>query len=261
MRHASRRVRPPSRPTRDRSVRSQVLHRYVSRYAQLVQLGILFWFYRDALLCENRLRMIRRLNPGVPIFGLYGGPLNEQAAYTKAASMMDDLWVFPDDMDTRWKWRNGDLVLSRWYAERGVTLAFDSVFLAQWDLVVTVPLKDLLPDLAPGEMLLSGVRPVREVEDWWLWTARRRPGGIRRVHGRRVGSLRRRRSTDVLSVHRVGAPSRVPGPIRGERATGARFPRVQDSGLCPKVRHSPCSRHLLPSMVAGGSGNVACAPH
>jgi hypothetical protein len=135
-----------------------------------VQLGILFWFYRDVLVCENRIRMLRHRNPGVPIFGLYGGPLDEQEAFTVLAPLLDDLWVFPDERETRWKWRNGDLVLSRWYAERGRMLTWDSVFVAQWDLVVTVPLATLLPPLAPGEMLLSGVRPVRDVESWWLWT-------------------------------------------------------------------------------------------
>jgi hypothetical protein len=134
-------------------------------------MGILFWFYRDVLLCENRLRMLRHRNPGVPIFGLYGGPLDEQQEYrSRLGPLLDDLWVYPDEVDSSWKWRNGDLVLRRWYAERGVSLTWDSVFVAQWDLVVTAPLTKLLPALGPGEMLLSGLRPVREVEAWWHWT-------------------------------------------------------------------------------------------
>ena len=48
-------------------------------------------------------------------------------------------------------------------------LQWDSVFLAQWDLVVVSPLVDLLPPLGVGDMLISGVRPVREVESWWQW--------------------------------------------------------------------------------------------
>ncbi len=48
-------------------------------------------------------------------------------------------------------------------------MEWDSVFLAQWDLVAVAPLRSLLPPMAVGDMLISGVRPVREVEDWWQW--------------------------------------------------------------------------------------------
>jgi len=141
------------------------------RYAHPVQLGILFWFYRDVGVCENRLRMLRRSNPGVPIFGLYGGPLDEQQGYAqRLGALLDDFWAYPLEADPQWKWRHGDLVLSRWFAERGSSLEWDSVFVAQWDLVVTVPLRRLLPPLAPGDMLISGLRPVKEVESWWHWT-------------------------------------------------------------------------------------------
>jgi len=137
-----------------------------------VQLGILFWFYRDAALCRNRLRLLRRHNPGVPVYGLYGGPAAEAPHFADAlGALLDDFWAFPDDRDEKWKWRNGDIMLSRWFAARGEGLQWDSVFLAQWDLVVVAPLRRLLPPMAVGDMLISGVRPVREVEAWWMWTS------------------------------------------------------------------------------------------
>jgi hypothetical protein len=135
-----------------------------------VQLGILFWFYRDVALCRNRLRLLRRRNPGVPIYGLYGGPPADAARFSAVLSgLLDDFWAFTDDRDTRWKWRNGDIMLSRWFVERGASLPWDSVFLAQWDLVAVAPLSGLLPPMAVDDMLISGLRPVREVEAWWQW--------------------------------------------------------------------------------------------
>jgi len=135
-----------------------------------VQLGILFWFYRDVAVCRNRLRLLRRRNPGVPIYGLYGGPRGDESRFAAAlGSLLDDFWSFPDDRDERWKWRNGDIMLSRWFAQRGEGLQWDSVFLAQWDLVVVSSLAKVLPPLGVGDMLISGVRPVREVESWWPW--------------------------------------------------------------------------------------------
>ncbi len=136
-----------------------------------MQLGILFWFYRDVVVCENRLRLLRRRNPGVPIYALYGGPRSEERDFTAALGpLVDDFWAYPDDRDERYKWRHGDIMLSRWFTGRGAGLAWDSVFLAQWDTVVVSPLRTVLPAMAPGEMLISGVRPVREVEAWWQWT-------------------------------------------------------------------------------------------
>ena len=136
-----------------------------------MQLAVVFWFYRDVELCRNRLRMLRRRNPATPVYGLYGGPPGDAGAFRRELQpLLDDFWAFPDDRDTTWKWRHGDVMLSRWFTGRGRDLAWDSYFLAQWDLVVTAPLARLLPPLRPGDMLLPGLRPVREVASWWQWT-------------------------------------------------------------------------------------------
>lgn len=136
-----------------------------------MQLGVVFWFYKDAVVCENRLRLLRRRNAGLPVYGLYGGPPEEAPEFARRlGTRLDDFWCYPDPVDAEWKWRNGDLMLARWFAERGTAFAWDSVFVAQWDMVVTRPIAELLPPMEKGEMLLSGLRPVREVESWWRWT-------------------------------------------------------------------------------------------
>jgi hypothetical protein len=132
---------------------------------------LLFWFYRDLTVCENRLRMWRRQNPGVPVYGLYGGPLEERAEFAASlAPYLDDFWAFPLDRDSQWKWRNGDLMLRSWFIEKGHALQWDSVFVAQWDLIAVGSLGTLLPPMQKGDMLLSGLRPVQEVMAWWQWT-------------------------------------------------------------------------------------------
>lgn len=132
---------------------------------------MLFWCYRDVDTCTNRVRHLRRLNPRLPIYGLFGGPVTDSAVFAgRLAPWLDDFWAFPEDADRDWKWRHGDLVLARWFTERGHELAWDSVFVAQWDLVATRPLSLCLPAMHAGEMLLSGLRPVGEVERWWQWT-------------------------------------------------------------------------------------------
>jgi hypothetical protein len=138
-----------------------------------VQLAVLFWFYRDPVLCQNRLRLLRRRNRGVAIYGLYGGPPERAATFARAlAPLLDDFWAYPDDIEASWKWRNGDLVLTRWFVDRGEGLAWDSVFVAQWDMVLTARLSHWLPPMQRDDMLLSGLRPISEVERWWQWTSR-----------------------------------------------------------------------------------------
>ena len=37
------------------------------------RLAILFWYYKDPELCADRVADLRKLNPGTPIHGLFGG--------------------------------------------------------------------------------------------------------------------------------------------------------------------------------------------
>lgn len=136
-----------------------------------MDLGILFWFYKEAEVCKNRVRLLRHHNPELPIYGLYGGPIEEAGSYSRVlAGLLDDFWCFPEDRSSQWKWRNGDLVLSRWFSDRGEKLSWDSIFVAQWDTLVCASLKRLLPSLERGQMLVSGLRPIEQVEAWWQWT-------------------------------------------------------------------------------------------
>jgi hypothetical protein len=133
------------------------------------RVAILFWFYRDLRLCRNRLELLRRENPTTPVFGLFGGDPDDADRYA-AALDLDDFWAFDRPMPSKWKWRHGDLMLAAWYEARGRDLEWDHVFVAQWDMLLLEPLDRLLPPLAPGDVLLSAVRPVADVEDEWVWT-------------------------------------------------------------------------------------------
>ena len=132
--------------------------------------AVLFWVYRDLLVCRNRLDLLRRDNPDTAIFGLYGGPAAEADRFRDVlAPQLDDFWAFPDSESSKWKWLNGDLMLAAWYEARGRDLAWEHVFVAQWDMLVLRPLDELLPDLGDRDVLLSGVQPVAAVQPHWVW--------------------------------------------------------------------------------------------
>lgn len=135
-----------------------------------MQLCILFWFYKDFGLCAERLASLRRLNPGVPIYGLYGGPpAGAEEACAPLRDRLDDLYAFPEARDGHWKWLNGDRVLAAWMRDRGAELAWDTLVLVQWDMLVAAPVRELFGGLRQGEAFFSGFRPMAEVSHWWGW--------------------------------------------------------------------------------------------
>lgn len=130
--------------------------------------AILFWFYKNERVCANRVRHLRRLNPDTPIYGLYGGPRANAQKFERALPELDDFWSYPDEAPASWAWRNGDLLIRRWHTERGRDLVWDSVFVVQWDMVLTKPLSRLL-SLERDDFLVSDLRAMHEVEAWWVW--------------------------------------------------------------------------------------------
>ena len=135
-----------------------------------MRLAILFWFYKSFDVCQTRLHLIRRLHPDLAIFGLYGGPtLRTEEARQRLAPLVDDFYAYSGPEDASWKWRNGDQLLATWHRERGNRLAWDTVVVVQWDMLVVRPITEILAALKPGEALFSGFRPAAEVAAWWGW--------------------------------------------------------------------------------------------
>ena len=133
------------------------------------RLAALFWFYKAFDDCRERVVLLRSLNPGLPIFGLYGGPLEDAGlAQSVVGSLLDDLYVYSLG-DADWRWIHGDQVIAAWHAERGRALGWDSLVIVQWDMLLLAPLLDLTSDLRIDEAAFSGDRPLAEVTSWWGW--------------------------------------------------------------------------------------------
>lgn len=122
---------------------------------------VVFRFHRDPDLCRSRLRVLRRLNPGVPVYGL-GEPIG-------LAGEFADLHVI-GDRDAEWKWQHGDLALARWFREVGRAVEFDVVHVVEWDLLLCAPLADLYGHVPADALALSGLRSMDDARaDGWSW--------------------------------------------------------------------------------------------
>jgi len=156
-----------------------------SRSTESMKLAILFWCYKDPRLCQDRLRLLRRDNPRALIYVLYGGdPAQAPSFRAVLERFVDDFYVFDDpppsgadDLVSRfrggvhWKYVFGDLLLAAWHRDRGVHLEWDTVVVVQWDMLVYGPIERVFACLQPDQVLFSGLRPVREVEEHWAWVA------------------------------------------------------------------------------------------
>ena len=135
-----------------------------------MKLAILFWFYKEPQICENHLALLRKYNPDTPIYGLYGGDPKEADKYSSIlGKYLNDFYTFTQDKDPDWKWHLGDLLITDWYCERGKNLSWDTILIVQWDMLVFAPVNELFSMLKQDQILLSGLRPIKEVEHFWDW--------------------------------------------------------------------------------------------
>lgn len=136
-----------------------------------MKLAILFFYYKDVDVCKNRLEILRKFNPEIKVYGLFGGPIEEESVFRQElGSFMNDFYAFSEAKDAYWKWINGDLVINEWFRQRGKDLEWDTIIVYQWDMLMFGPVDKIFSVLKRDEILLSGIRRVKEVEEWWAWT-------------------------------------------------------------------------------------------
>ncbi len=141
-----------------------------------MKLAILFWFYKEPEVCQNRLENLRQSNPNVSIYGLYGGDLNTVGQYKSLLEpYLNDFYTFTGNQDSYWKWIQGDLMITQWFRDRGQHLEWDTIIVVQWDMLVFGAIEELFSMLKQDEILLSGLRPVAEVEHNWQWVSPKIP--------------------------------------------------------------------------------------
>ncbi len=132
---------------------------------------VVFRLDRNPLVCRARIRHLRRINPGVPIMGLYGGPGGyRRLAFRLGSRLLLHLDAFyATGRAPHWNWKHGDLALAAWYRDVGHRHEFDVLHLVEWDLLLLAPLHELyrrIPDEALG---LTAYTPLRHVGDDWEW--------------------------------------------------------------------------------------------
>ena len=139
-----------------------------------MKLAVLFWFYKEVDICKNRIKLIKKYNPKIKIFGLYGGDKKKAKYFNgKLKNYLDDFYISAHcNKHGDWKWINGDLMILDWYNNQGRELKnWDSVVIVQWDALVLGNIKKQFSGIKKGEIFISGIRILdKYIEEKWSWT-------------------------------------------------------------------------------------------
>ncbi len=132
---------------------------------------ILFRFHGYSEAYTSRLKSLIKLNPHIPIYGLYGG---NKRAYNKIKKNFNqyfrNIYRIPVS-NWRWRWKNGDLSINLWYKELGNKIDFDMVYIIEWDLLLFESVPKVYNHINKNSVGLTGLKILGEVEDKWDWTS------------------------------------------------------------------------------------------
>lgn len=182
--------------------------------------------------------LLRKLNPGVPIYGLYGG----DAGYRQVAFRLGGKPVLGLDgfywsrQSGQWNWKNGDLMAAAWYRDVGYRVVFDVAHVIEWDLLLLDSLDRVYQSIPQGAVGLTALTPLSAIGDDWVWM--RRPDN-------------RRQWEELLTYARVSwAYDEVPyaclgpGPCLG-RAFLAEYAAIDPPDLCNDELRLPLFAQIL----------------
>jgi hypothetical protein len=134
----------------------------------------LFRFDRDPLVCRSRVQLLRRLNPDVPVHGLFGGEHGAKRAVFALAGKqflkLDSLYLSP--RSGRANWNQGDFLLAHWYRDVGWKLDFDIAYLVEWDLLFVDSFERIYAHVPGDAVGLTALTPTSTIEKEWIWLQR-----------------------------------------------------------------------------------------
>jgi hypothetical protein len=106
--------------------------------------AILFGYHAQPSMCRNHITLLRRLNPGVAIYGMYGGQ-REHAPILP----FDHNYTLPFP-EPRYKSTHTDLCARQWFIDCGYRFRFDMLHMVQWDLIFTKPISMIFSGVNDG---------------------------------------------------------------------------------------------------------------
>jgi hypothetical protein len=130
----------------------------------------LYRYHNNLDFCVNRIEFFRFYNPGIPVYGLFGGDEIEYQIFENRLDHLLDGNFCIRGQSTLWKWKNGDLAIRLWYKDYGCYLDFDSVIMLEWDLIFLDSVELVYSGVSENQVGMTGLIPLKEIEKIWYWT-------------------------------------------------------------------------------------------
>lgn len=133
--------------------------------------AVLYVYHENPGMCASRVRVLRALNTGVHLYGIFGGEPERFDDFAEANGLLDDAWCCGVGTG-KWRWMNMDKVIGLWYEARGRHLQWDVIFEHQGDLLVTAPIHTYLDRVARQDQILFHETPRTYLEllsSKWPW--------------------------------------------------------------------------------------------
>lgn len=130
---------------------------------------ILFRYHGDFEKQIQRLELIRKFNPSIPVYGLYGG---EAKYHARASSLLGDYLehnYLIQDYPTEFKWMHADYVYKDWHRDIGKHLDFDMLHVVEWDLLLLDSIDNLYAHIPHNALGCTGLVELEKIEKRWYW--------------------------------------------------------------------------------------------
>jgi hypothetical protein len=135
----------------------------------LIKKIIIYRYHGHFELNRHRIRLLKKVEPGIPVYGIYGGEAGFfQQANRKLGALLHDNYCLKVG-DRYWKWLHADLTYKMWYRDVGRYVHFDRAYVVEWDLVIFRKLHSLFPQAHNGNILCTGLIPLEKVSRYWYW--------------------------------------------------------------------------------------------
>lgn len=132
---------------------------------------LIFRFHKLPALCQDRIALLRKFNPNLEIYGLFGGEADQlKAAEQSLGPFMSNIFSIAHHAPG-WKWRYSDLALHEWFVNVGTSVTFDVATVVEWDLVFFKSIDEIYSHISPESIGLTGVRPIKDIGSDWAPTA------------------------------------------------------------------------------------------
>ena len=131
---------------------------------------VIYRYHNNFELVYQRVKLLKMIDPGIRVYGIFGGNSEDFPVATKALNgILDDNYLIKVE-DARWKWLHADITYEMWFNDVGKFINFNNAYILEWDLLFLGKLENIYPPLDNNTVYCTGLIPLEKVSKYWYWS-------------------------------------------------------------------------------------------